>query len=142
MEYERILELMEKMEKSSLTVLEYVNGDEAIRFEKAGKVVSTETVATRGIAPQFTIVEAPVEITPNGKIVKSPIVGTYYSASSPDVPPFIEVGSNVKKGDILCIVEAMKMMNEIECEFEGTVMEILVTNGQVVEFGQPLFVIS
>jgi acetyl-CoA carboxylase biotin carboxyl carrier protein len=77
-----------------------------------------------------------------GETVKSPIVGTYYKAASPDSDPFITVGSKVSKGDTLCIVEAMKIMNEIEAEFSGTVEDILIDDGQAVEFDQPLFVIS
>ena len=75
-------------------------------------------------------------------IVNSPIVGTFYRASSPDADPFVDVGSRVKKGQVLCIIEAMKLMNEIESEFAGTVKEILVENGQPIEYGQPLFVIE
>jgi acetyl-CoA carboxylase biotin carboxyl carrier protein len=74
-----------------------------------------------------------------GKLVKSPIVGTFYSSSSPDKDPFVTVGKTVKKGDTLCIIEAMKLMNEIDSEFDGEVVEILVQNGAMVEYGQPLF---
>ena len=77
-----------------------------------------------------------------GNIVKSPLVGTYYAASSPDSAPFVKVGDKVTKGQVLGIVEAMKLMNEIESEFDGTVKEILVENEQMVEFGQPMFVIE
>lgn len=79
---------------------------------------------------------------PDGEVVKSPIVGTYYEAPSPDSDPFISVGASVKKGQTLCIVEAMKIMNEIEAEFDGTIQKILVDNGQPVEFDQPLFIIK
>lgn len=77
-----------------------------------------------------------------GETVKSPIVGTFYKASSPDSDPFVSIGSKISKGDTLCIVEAMKIMNEIEAEFSGTVQDILIEDGQAVEFDQPLFVIS
>ncbi|MBO6571960.1 MAG: acetyl-CoA carboxylase biotin carboxyl carrier protein [Balneola sp.] len=77
-----------------------------------------------------------------GETVKSPIVGTFYKAASPDSDPFVKVGSKISKGDTLCIVEAMKIMNEIEAEFSGTVQEILIDDGQAVEFDQPLFIIS
>ena len=76
------------------------------------------------------------------EVVKSPIVGTFYRAPSPESPPYVEVGSHVKKGDTLCIIEAMKIMNEIEADTEGKVVKILVENGQPVEFGQPLFLID
>ena len=77
-----------------------------------------------------------------GNIVKSPLVGTFYSASSPDAAPYVQVGDMVKKGQVLGIVEAMKLMNEIESEFDGTVKAILVKNGDLVEFDQPMFVIE
>ena len=77
-----------------------------------------------------------------GSVVKSPLVGTYYAASSPENPPFVKIGDKVSKGQVLGIVEAMKLMNEIESEFDGTVKEILVENEQMVEFGQPMFVIE
>jgi len=82
------------------------------------------------------------ESSAKGETVKSPIVGTYYGAPSPDSDPFIAVGSKISKGDTLCIVEAMKIMNEIEAEFSGTIEDILIEDGQAVEFDQPLFIIS
>jgi acetyl-CoA carboxylase biotin carboxyl carrier protein len=88
-------------------------------------------------APEVAVPAAPV-----GHTVKSPMVGTYYRASSPGAKPFVEVGSVVKEGDPICIVEAMKILNEIEADKAGTVTQILVENGQPVEYGQPLFVIE
>lgn len=82
------------------------------------------------------------EAKPDGEVVKSPIVGTFYEAPSPDSDPFVKVGDRIEKGQPLCIVEAMKIMNEIEAEFSGTVQKILVDNGQPVEFDQPLFIIK
>lgn len=82
------------------------------------------------------------ESKPDGEVVTSPIVGTFYEASSPDTDPFVEVGDHVEAGDTLCIVEAMKIMNEIEAEFSGTVQKILVSNASPVEFEQPLFIIK
>jgi len=87
--------------------------------------------------------EAPAgDSEPDGEVVKSPIVGTFYEAASPDSDPFIKVGDKVNKGDTLCIIEAMKIMNEIDAEFSGTVQKIIVENGQPVEFDQPLFIIK
>ncbi len=86
--------------------------------------------------------EGESEFPPGMEVVKSPIVGTFYRAPSPESPPYVEVGSHVKKGDTLCIIEAMKIMNEIEADTEGKVVRILVDNGQPVEFGQPLFLID
>ena len=85
---------------------------------------------------------APEASLPAGNVMKSPIVGTFYSAPSPDKPPFVEVGKKVKKGDVLFIIESMKLMNEIQSEFDGEVAEILCENGQAVEFGQPIMVIK
>ncbi len=89
-------------------------------------------------APPAAAPEAAV----HGHVVKAPIVGTFYRASSPEAPPFAEVGQPIAKGDVLCIIEAMKLMNEIEAEVSGTVRQVLVQNGQPVEFDQPLFVIE
>ena len=83
-----------------------------------------------------------VEEQPRGNVVKSPIVGTYYSAPSPDKPPFVKVGDTVRKGDVIMIIESMKLMNEIQSDFDGTVREILVENGAAVEFDQPVMIIE
>jgi acetyl-CoA carboxylase biotin carboxyl carrier protein len=85
---------------------------------------------------------APVEAAPSGHVVKSPMVGTFYRSSSPGAPAFVEVGSQVKEGDTICIIEAMKILNEIEADKSGTVTQILGENGQAVEYGQPLFIIE
>ncbi len=85
---------------------------------------------------------APAQDMANTALVKSPMVGTFYAAPAPDQPPYVTVGKQVKEGDVLCIVEAMKLMNEIKCEVTGTITEVLVKNGQPVEFDQPLFKIS
>ncbi|HWP35744.1 MAG TPA: acetyl-CoA carboxylase biotin carboxyl carrier protein, partial [Thermodesulfobacteriota bacterium] len=95
-----------------------------------------------GAPPAVAAAAAPAAAAADGKgyrTVTSPIVGTFYRAASPDAPPYVEVGSVVKKGQVLCIIEAMKLMNEIEAEFDGRVVAILVENGQPVEFGEPLF---
>ena len=82
------------------------------------------------------------ESVPSGNVVKAPIVGTFYAASAPDKPPFVTVGKRVKKGDVLMIIESMKLMNEVQSDFDGTVAEILVNNGQAVEFDQPIMIIN
>ena len=96
--------------------------------------------------PAASVPAAPVTgiqaAAPEGNIVKSPLVGTFYAAPAEDAEPFVKVGDSVKEGQVLAIVEAMKLMNEIESDFTGTVAEILVENGQAVEYGQPLFVIK
>ena len=92
--------------------------------------------------PAAAAVAAPTPEEPKGHIVKSPMVGTFYRCSAPGTPPYVEIGANVKEGDTLCIIEAMKLLNEIDADATGIVTQILVENGQPVEFGQPLFVIA
>lgn len=145
MEFEKIYELMDRLEKSTITSLEYIDGDFSIRLEKAVQAVNVisapaSAVCATPVAPQE--IEVVSQKAQDGKVVKSPIVGTFYSASAPEAAPFASVGQSVKKGDVLCIVEAMKMMNEIECDTDGTIAEILCQNGDVVEFGQALFIIK
>lgn len=109
----------------------------------APKAVQTQeaVAATTSANPsgEVSVAPSPSIEDANLKIVKSPIVGTFYEAASPDAPPFIKVGDKVKKGDTVCIVEAMKLMNEIECDFDGEVVEICVSNESPVEYNQPLF---
>lgn len=94
-------------------------------------------------------IEGPITILPNekedileGSVVKSPIVGTFYNSSSPEKPPYVKVGDVVKKGDVLCIVEAMKVMNEVKSEFDGIIKDVLIEDENIVEYGQPLFIIG
>ena len=111
-------------------------------------VCAPETEMAAAVIPQAEPAAAPqkqeseTKSEVSGNVVKSPLVGTFYEASSPDADPFVKVGDTVRVGQVLGIVEAMKLMNEIESEFEGTVKEILVKNEQMVEYGQPLFVIE
>lgn len=145
MEYEKIKQLMEDMGNSKLTAIDidFPDGTKiSMKKETAVKVatpvveVETETISS---------VEKTQEVSAQvvkGNIVKSPMVGTFYLKPSPTSESYVEVGKNVKKGDTLCIIEAMKLMNEIESEFEGKVKEILVKDGEAVEYGKPLFVIE
>ena len=142
MEFEKIKQLMDEMGNSKLTSLkiEFPDGTK-IKMEK-GETVKVAEVATVTAVQSATAVttpviqEAPAE---DGKIVKSPMVGTFYSKPSPNSEPYVEVGKRVKKGDVLFIIEAMKLMNEIESEFDGEIKEILVKDGEMVEYGKPLF---
>ena len=137
MEYEKIKQLMKDMENSKLTALDidFPDGTK-IRMKKEEKPILKEHEHEH-----VNEVERPrKDETQN--VVKSPMVGTFYSKSSPDSEPYVSVGQTVKKGDILCIIEAMKLMNEIESEFDGEVKEILVKDGEPVEYGKPLFIIK
>ena len=153
MDYQQILELVKEVSKAGLTNFEYTEGNIRIAMscpqpeEKivvpASNLVLQEA-AGAGVNTVETAVSAqqqPEQITEEkgGNIVKSPLVGTFYAAPSEDAQPFVKVGDTVKKGQTLAIVEAMKLMNEIESEFDGVVTEILVENEDNVEYGQPLF---
>ncbi len=142
MEYEKIKQLMDDMGNSKLTAVEidFPDGTK-ISLKKEVKaetiVVKQEEVQEKKEENKQVIVEEKVQ--EEGKIVTSPMVGTFYLKPSPTSEPYVQVGKEVKKGDTLCIIEAMKLMNEIESEFAGTITEILVKDGESVEYGKPLF---
>lgn len=152
MEYEKIKQLMDDMGNSKLTSIdiEFPDGIK-IKMEKKNEVqvvatnaseataVSAQTVTHTEVTSNITAeVTTPVAPT-QGEIVKSPMIGTFYSKPSPTSNPYVEVGTEVKKGDVLCIIEAMKLMNEIEAEVSGKIAEILVKDGEAVDYGKPLF---
>jgi len=152
MDLRKLKTLIDLVQNSGISELEISEGDEKIRIAKQPAASATTLVsmpAAMAAAPQpGAVPPAPTSAVPAepaapaGQLVKAPMVGTFYRAGSPGAPAFSEVGQAVKKGDTLCIIEAMKLMNEIESEFDGVVKEILVENGQPVEFDQPLFVIG
>jgi acetyl-CoA carboxylase biotin carboxyl carrier protein len=125
MDLRKLKALIDLVEKSGIAELEITEGEEKVRIAKQGGSAP---------APSFHMHE--------GHVVKSPMVGTFYRSSSPGGKSFVEVGQTVKAGDTLCIIEAMKLMNEIEADAAGVVKAILVENGQPVEYGQPLFIIG
>lgn len=146
MDIKLIKELMNEFKESDLTKIKLKN--EGFEFELE-RTVQVEPMMTSSIQPasqqvataQINI-EAPGEVEKvTGHKVKSPMVGTFYASSAPDKPAFVQVGSKVKKGDTICIIEAMKLMNEVEADKDGEVVEILVENEEMVEFDQPLFII-
>jgi acetyl-CoA carboxylase biotin carboxyl carrier protein len=156
MEYDKIKQLIEDMGKSKLDSLEIEFPDGTkICMTKNGKKYNAVNVNNGSVIEASAPMTVPVvqnsvgtslvateKETPTGNVVKSPMVGTFYSKPSPDAEPFVEVGQVVKKGQTLCIIEAMKLMNEIESEFDGKVKEILISDGEPVEYGKPLFVIE
>ena len=149
MDYQQILELVKEVSKAGLTNFEYTEGNIRIAMscpqpEEKIVVPASNLVLQEAAGAGTNTVETVVpaeQITEEkgGNIVKSPLVGTFYAAPSEDAQPFVKVGDTVKKGQTLAIVEAMKLMNEIESEFDGVVTEILVENEDNVEYGQPLF---
>ena len=147
MDVKKIESLARLMQETGLTGLELVEDGQQLRLERQVEVVAAPVAAPAPAAPVPAASgaealgvthEEPAPVK-EGTLVLAPTVGVFYSAPSPDARPFVEVGDQVKKGDTLCIIEAMKLMNEIPAELDGTVAEICVGNGQVVEFNQPLF---
>ena len=143
MEYEKIKQLMDDMGNSKLTSLdiEFPDGIK-IKMEKNNSKQVVVTTCEEAIAKENTNnteTTSKQEEKEEGNIVKSPMIGTFYMKPSPDSSPFVEVGKEVKKGTVLCIIEAMKLMNEIESEFEGKIAEIFVKDGEPVDYGKPLF---
>lgn len=146
MEYEKIKQLMEDMGNSKLTAIDIDFPDGTKISMKKETTVKVTTPVVEQIITTENMSEEEIKETSldaiKGNIVKSPMVGTFYLKPSPTSEAYVEVGKNVKKGDTLCIIEAMKLMNEIESEFEGKVKEILVKDGEAVEYGKPLFIIE
>ena len=140
MDRQLINDLITLIDKSSITSFEYEENGIAVRIKRENNIVSTKTEES---VPSKMIIEESEEATTKSddeyRIVKSPIVGTFYDKASPEKDTFVKVGDKVSKGDTLCIIEAMKIMNEINSDFDGEVVEILCNNEDMVEFGQPLF---
>ena len=146
MDIRKIKKLMELVEQSGINELEVREGEESIRLSKAPAGVVMAPVAAPAAAPVAppppAAPAAAAPALPAGHVLTAPMVGTFYRAPSPDSPPFVEVGKTVAAGDVVCIIEAMKLMNQIEADKAGVVAAILVEDGQPVEFGQPLMVIA
>ena len=140
MEYEKIKQLMEDMGNSKLSEIniDFPDGTK-ISMKKDEQVIGKEVVISVPSREEETKKTQNDLLVEEENIVKSPMVGTFYSKPSPNADAYVSVGDNVKKGDVLCIIEAMKLMNEIESEFDGEVVEILVKDGEAVEYGKPLF---
>ena len=153
MDLRKLKTLIDLVAESGITELEVTEGEDKVRIVKSGAhapAMAASTIASLAPAPALVgasassgaAVPAAVADEPKGHEVKSPMVGTFYRAPGPGAKDFVEVGQAVKPGDTLCIIEAMKLLNEIEAEVAGTVKEILAENGQAVEYGQVLFVIG
>jgi acetyl-CoA carboxylase biotin carboxyl carrier protein len=153
MDLRKLKTLIDLVQNSGISELEISEGEEKIRIAKHAAPAAPTTVmlGSHGYAPQqaplasaapIAVAEAAAPAEPDGHAVKAPMVGTFYRSGSPGAAAFVEVGQTVKQGDTLCIIEAMKLMNEIESDASGTIKAILVENGQPVEYGQPLFIIA
>jgi acetyl-CoA carboxylase biotin carboxyl carrier protein len=156
MDLRKLKTLIDLVAESDIAELEVTEGESKVRIVKSSAVPQNQMVMMQPqgmqqqyaapahhMAPAAAPAAAPVAVAePSGHVVKSPMVGTFYRSSAPGSPAFVEVGASIKEGDTLCIIEAMKLLNEIDSDVSGTVTKILVENGQPVEFGQPLFVIG
>jgi acetyl-CoA carboxylase biotin carboxyl carrier protein len=150
MDLRKLKKLIDLVQESGISELEVTEGEEKVRIAKqmTAAPMAHQVYAAAPVAHAAAPAAAPVAAAasepalPDGHVVKSPMVGTFYRASSPDAKPFVEVGDSVKQGQTLCIIEAMKLLNEIESDASGVIKAILVENGQPVEFGEPLFVIG
>ena len=136
-------EYIKVLEECSLEKLEISDGTDTISLEKAHAAAAAPAAVTVNAAPAPAAAPAVSTAEPdNGKTINAPIVGVFYAAPSPESEPYVQVGKRVKKGDVVCIIEAMKCMNEIQAEEDGEIAAILATNGELVEYNQPLFAIK
>ncbi|AOW76828.1 acetyl-CoA carboxylase biotin carboxyl carrier protein subunit [Colwellia sp. PAMC 20917] len=147
MDIRKIKKLIELVQESGINELEISEGEESVRICRGGTMVQASPMMHSAPAPSAAPIAAPVatETAPaviSGHVVRSPMVGTFYASASPDSPAFVEVGKHVNAGDTLCILEAMKMMNQIEADKSGVIKEILAGNEDAIEFDQPLFIIE
>jgi acetyl-CoA carboxylase biotin carboxyl carrier protein len=156
MDLRKIKKLIDLLEESNLAEIEIKEGEESVRLARTPKgvavaapVMQAAPVAHAPVMPMHGPTEAasggspkPAADLPAGHVVRAPMVGTFYASPSPDKPPFVSVGQSVKAGDTLGVIEAMKMFNPIEADVAGTVLKVMVENGQPIEFDQPLFVIG
>ena len=150
MDLRKLKKLIDLVQESGIAELEITEGEEKVKIVKGGAVSLMTTAAPAAAPAPAAALEAKPAATPPaeppagqvGHVVKAPMVGTFYRSPSPDAKPFVEVGQSVKEGDTICIIEAMKLMNEIEADASGVVKAVLVENGQPVEYGQPLFILG
>ena len=150
MDLRKLKTLIDLVQQSGIAELEITEGEEKVRISRgmpaAQPMAQPAPVYMTAAAPRPEAAPAPAQpaapAEPKGHVVKSPMVGTFYRSSAPGAKPFVEVGQAVKAGDTVCIIEAMKLLNEIEADKDGVVKEVLVENGQPVEFGQPLVLLA
>ncbi len=147
MDLRKLKTLIDLVSESGIAEIEVTEGEDKVRIvnKYAGAPLHAAAPLAMPAAPVAVAAPAPAAeppAPPSGHVVKSPMVGTFYRSPNPESKPFVEIGQTVKAGDTLCIIEAMKLLNEIEADVAGTVREILVDNGQAVEYGQPLFIVA
>ena len=146
MDIRKVKKLIEMLEASEIDEIEIQEGEESVRISRSRAAPEPAPAGVRSVEPPRPPAEAPApEVAdatePEENIVKAPMVGIFYESQAPGKPSFVELGQTVKEGDVLCIIEAMKIMNQVEAERGGVVSKIMVENGEPVEYGQPLFII-
>ena len=149
MDIRKVKKLIELLEESKVSEIEIHEGEESVRISRNSSGVAQAIMHVPGTPesaqpaiPAVTPSKDGLPVIETGHIVKSPMVGTYYSSATPGSPPFVDVGQPVSEGDVLCIIEAMKIMNQIEADVSGVISKVLVSNGDPVEYGQSLFIIT
>lgn len=152
MDLRKLKKLIDLVQESGIAELEITEGEEKVRINRVGTPGQTGMMVmpapASAVAPALTTAAVPASAAvtappeQEGHVVKSPMVGTFYRSSAPGAKPFVEIGQNINAGETLCIIEAMKLLNEIEADQSGVVKKVLVENGQPVEYGQPLFIIA
>lgn len=149
MDLRKVKTLIDLVQQSDITELEITEGEERVRISRGAVLMHPQTVAAPVMMPsalaassELAVPAAEVVAEPQGFVLKSPMVGSFYRSSSPGGKAFVDVGQSVKTGETVCIIEAMKLLNEIEAGADGVIKEILIENGQPVEYGQPLMVIG
>ena len=149
MDLRKLKKLIDLVQESGISELEVTEGEEKVRIAKhvAAPIAMAQTYAMPQVVPAMPAAAGGADLddaddTPQGHVVKAPMVGTFYRSPSPGASAFVEVGQSVKQGEALCIIEAMKLLNEIEADASGVIKAILVENGQPVEYGEPLFIIG
>jgi len=142
MDLRKLKKLIDLVQESGIAELEITEGEEKVRISRVSPAAQTVVTPAPPPAPVAAAAAAEVPAAVEGHVVKSPMVGTFYRAASPGAKTFVEVGDRVNAGDTLCIIEAMKLLNEIEADQGGVIKEVYVENGQPVEYGEPLFLIA
>lgn len=148
MDIRKVKKLIEMLEASEIDEIEIQEGEESVRISRSRAAPEPAPAGVRSVEPSRPPAEAPAAAPeladatePEENIVKAPMVGIFYESQAPGKPSFVELGQTVKEGDVLCIIEAMKIMNQVEAERGGVISKIMVENGEPVEYGQPLFII-
>ena len=148
MDLRKLKKLIDLVEASGISELELTEGEEKVKISRNNgglqppQLIQSQPQLIQSQPQSIKTEEATISPTVDGDTINSPMVGSFYRAASPDSSPFVDVGATIKKGDVICIIEAMKLLNEIESDHDGIIKKILVENGQPVEFGEPLFIIG